>query len=272
MKISEKELTQVVYSAAAIRVLNFKMKPASLCFRTHWHDRIEIIRVKKGEMQIEIANDTFLIQEGELAILPPKTIHKGYSLGTQLEYDVLMFDIRSFYNETDVCKKYLTAIFDGRAKFNNITDNREVIEQFDSICYIDDKDSLSATAEVYRFIDLLIKNCLLELSLKTDNTVTFEMINFLEENFTADVSSDAVARYFGYTVSHFCRKFKSATGLTPMKYLNIYRLEKARKLLQQGAGNVSKIAADCGFSDANYFTRSFKSHFGVAPKYYNSEN
>ncbi|MBQ8233294.1 MAG: helix-turn-helix transcriptional regulator [Lachnospiraceae bacterium] len=63
-------------------------------------------------------------------------------------------------------------------------------------------------------------------------------------------------------------KFKETTGLTPMNYLKIYRVEEAYKLIKEGKRDIGNIAALCGFPDANYFTRCFKAHFGVPPSYF----
>ena len=81
-----------------------------------------------------------------------------------------------------------------------------------------------------------------------------------------------LAERCGYSDAHFCRKFKQTTWLTPTNYLRIFRLEEAAKQLKQGKGTVSDVAMACGFPDPNYFTRCFKTHFGVPPtKYYDTD-
>ena len=94
------------------------------------------------------------------------------------------------------------------------------------------------------------------------------MICYIEENAAQEISIDMLCRKFGYTAAHLCRKFKNATGLSPMTYLKIYRLELAQKKLENRTTGISDIATECGFSDANYFTRCFKKHFGVPPIQY----
>ena len=61
------------------------------------------------------------------------------------------------------------------------------------------------------------------------------------------------------------RKFKTALGVSPMEYLRSYRLERARELLAKSDLGVRHVAAQCGFDDADYFSRVFKSHFGLSP-------
>lgn len=261
----KKELTPVSYSAAAINVRHFVTKAGKYCFRTHWHERMELVRILKGEMSVACGADYLKLFPGDMAIFAPKMPHRGYA-EQDLEYDVLMFDVRSFYNDSEVSKKYLPAIFDGRAKFFEKTSDKETIKCFDEICSKEEKDSLEIMAYVYRLIHLLYENNLLELAKETQRSdAVMEIIEYIEEHFNQEISTATICEYFGYSAEHFCRKFKDATGLTPMNYLKIYRMEEARKLLQLGERNISKIAEECGFTDPNYFTRCFKSHFGYPP-------
>lgn len=53
-----------------------------------------------------------------------------------------------------------------------------------------------------------------------------------------------------------------------MTYLKIYRLELAYKKIKNSDTTISNIATECGFPNANYFTRCFKKHFGFPPTKY----
>lgn len=261
----KKELTPVAYSAAAINVRHFITKKGKDCFRTHWHERMEFIRILSGEMQVVCGTNSMKLQPGDLAIFPPKMPHRGYAK-EDVEYDVLMFDVRSFYNDSQVAQKCLPAIFDGRAKFFGKTSESATIQCFDKICSKEEKGSLEIIAYVYQLIYLLYENSLSEwtdVSRRSD--IVMEMIEYIEENYDKELTITTMSEKFGYSGEHFCRKFKDATGLTPMKYLQIYRMEEANKLLKMGERNIGKIAEQCGFTDSNYFTRCFKAHFGMPP-------
>ena len=94
------------------------------------------------------------------------------------------------------------------------------------------------------------------------------MIKYVEDHFQEEMTIEKLAKEFGYSKEHFCRKFKEVTGLAPMQYLGIYRIEMAEKMLKHTNQSISDIAQQCGFYDANYFTRRFKAHFGMAPTKY----
>lgn len=67
------------------------------------------------------------------------------------------------------------------------------------------------------------------------------------------------------------RKVKALTGVTVNHYLRKFRLRKAIQLLKDQTLNVSEVAYDVGFKDPAYFSRTFRSEFGVSPSEYASK-
>ena len=163
MKNTFLELTPVQYSPSATKILHFQFQPNKRCIRLHWHDRMELLRIKSGKIYIGQGTDLTVASAGELVIIPPKTLHTAHTLDDNVEYDVLMFDVRSFYNETEICKKLLPAIFDGKAVFKAVTSDSEIIRCTDSICADGNQGTMETMAKVYQLIYLLCKKELLEL-------------------------------------------------------------------------------------------------------------
>ena len=268
MKQNLLEQSPIAYSAAATKVLHFSISPNSSCFRLHWHDRIELLRIKSGTMHLEYNTRHLTLSTGELAIITPKVLHKGYTIEDSVKYDVLMFDIRSFYNESEICKSTLPAIYDGRAVFNSVTSDKDILICTDNICKNDGNDAWETAANIYRLLGILFQKELSALHTKPQNHSVRKIVDFIEENAGQEISTATLCETFGYTPAHLCRKFKKATGLSPMTYLKIFRLEKAREKIKNSDVSISQVAAEYGFSDANYFTRCFRTHFGIPPRQY----
>ena len=264
MNESLKELTPVIYSDAAVKILNFKRNPNTSCFNIHWHDRIEILRIKKGEMVVECYTNTFTLKKDEMIVITPKMSHKGYTKKCEVDYDVLMFDLRTFYNKTEVCNRLFPAVFDGNAKLGNVISDSKTIACVDKICNSKDPDSLEIVALVYKLMHLMYKSGLYKIT-DTPKTNINLAIEYIEENYIEDINATLLSKKLGYCTEHFCRKFKETTGITPMTYLKIFRLEKALQMLKSSELTISDIASKCGFYDANYFTRCFKAHYGIPP-------
>lgn len=263
MEKTKLEKTPVVFNKAAVKVLRLKRNTGEKAFSMHWHDRIELIRMRKGKLNILTANEQGVICADEVWIIPPKAPHGAYAL-EDTEYDVLMFDVRNFYNESEICKNFLPAIFEGRACFKLTTDDFDFLKCYDGICLDFTNPTLNTVAEIYRLIFYIYDKCMVEIKNKVNYTAVKEIIEYIEENFSQKLEINQIAKEFGYCTAHFYRKFKAATGLPPTQYIKIFRLEQARKLLEMGE-SVTQAAEACGFDDANYFTRCFKAHFGITP-------
>lgn len=76
---------------------------------------------------------------------------------------------------------------------------------------------------------------------------------------------EAMARIAGYSRYHFTRLFEQHTGKSPAVYLTDLRMKKAASLLHQGNLPVREVAYRCGFTDSNYFGKTFRRVFGLSP-------
>jgi len=72
----------------------------------------------------------------------------------------------------------------------------------------------------------------------------------------------------GMSSTHLYRKLKSLTHLSANEIIKRYRIKKASPLLKNKEGNISEIMYEVGFSNLSYFSKCFKTEFGVTPKKY----
>ncbi|WP_244491144.1 AraC family transcriptional regulator [Paramesorhizobium deserti] len=79
------------------------------------------------------------------------------------------------------------------------------------------------------------------------------------------IGLDELARGCGLSRSHFARAFKTTTGMSPMRWLLVQRIERAKDLLTNSPLPVDQIAHQCGFADQSHFTRAFFRIVGVTP-------
>jgi len=76
---------------------------------------------------------------------------------------------------------------------------------------------------------------------------------------------DELAELSGRSLASFKRDFQNLYSISPRKWINTQRLAHAKMLLHNTSGNVSEVAAECGFDNVPYFIRVFKHEFGVTP-------
>jgi AraC-like DNA-binding protein len=74
-----------------------------------------------------------------------------------------------------------------------------------------------------------------------------------------------IARALGCSVFHLCRSFRRATGLTLHAYREEVRLRLGLERLEDGEGDLSRLALDLGYSSHSHFTAAFHRSFGTPP-------
>lgn len=92
--------------------------------------------------------------------------------------------------------------------------------------------------------------------------------HWLEQHFAQALVIDNVARRFGFGVRNFKRRFKEATGYTPIAYVQTLRLERAKQMLESTRMTLDSITYAVGYEDSNSFRRLFRQRVGMLPAAY----
>lgn len=87
----------------------------------------------------------------------------------------------------------------------------------------------------------------------------------IENDFRHPPPMNSLAGEFKVTPVHMARAFRMIVGVSPLEYVHRLRLEEACRLLSDSSRNVSEVAAEVGFDDANYFSRLFRKKMGMSP-------
>ena len=98
--------------------------------------------------------------------------------------------------------------------------------------------------------------------------IALKAMAFIHAFYTEPISRSDVAAHVGLSERHLTRCFHQEVGLTPITYLNRYRVKQAKVLLDTGEKGVTEIAVEVGFSSSSYFTRVFRDEVGVSPRDY----
>lgn len=268
-----KELTPVMYGENGIKVDYYSHTANRMCFHAHWHDRIELLFIMSGSIDLHIDNEHFTALPGQAVIIMPSMVHCGFSGDYGTDYYAIAIDIGKFHNGTIASAKYLKPIMKQTVKFQSLVEHPRVIkpirELIDSSTKDSNSNSLYAIGKTYEFISLLYEHCTISSRQTQKNDERFGMIlEYVNNHFTENISAGNISKTFGYDETYFCRRFKIVTGITTMNYIRILRLELAQKLLEETSESIGSISFQCGFSDTHYFSNCFKKHFGISPSEY----
>ncbi|MBP5762621.1 MAG: helix-turn-helix domain-containing protein, partial [Lachnospiraceae bacterium] len=91
---------------------------------------------------------------------------------------------------------------------------------------------------------------------------------YIEKNYTLNITLEDVSREVNISSYYLSRIFKEGTGENFIDYLTKLRIEKAKELLSTTQYSMKEICAKSGYSDPNYFSKTFKKNVGVTPTEY----
>ncbi|MFQ9639299.1 MAG: helix-turn-helix domain-containing protein, partial [Eisenbergiella sp.] len=93
------------------------------------------------------------------------------------------------------------------------------------------------------------------------------LCSYMERHYAENLTLDDLLAMTDFGKSYLLRSFTKQTGVSPYRYLQTIRLDKARKLLEQGTAPID-AAGMAGFADQSHFTHFFKEFIGLTPKQY----
>ena len=154
--------------------------------------------------------------------------------------------------------------FDKYFKIDDIEGDRELFER---MCNI-----FTSAEGCYRArVSAMFKLEILKLLETVDDgalpaRMVEELDAYIRENSGDEISNTEIGAIFGYHPFYVSRILKERKGMTLRQYIIAYRIKAAKRLLQFSARTVNEIAEELGFTDASYFTKTFRQSFGMNPK------
>lgn len=98
-----------------------------------------------------------------------------------------------------------------------------------------------------------------------------QAVTYLQRHFREELTNEKLAQALHFHPNYVVRCMKSSYGLTPMEYLQQYRMERAKRLLVTTGWPIARIAEETGFRYAPYFSACFKSSVGLTPLRYRKQ-
>ena len=107
-----------------------------------------------------------------------------------------------------------------------------------------------------------------ELRARHEDEAILAAEHYIRNHFAEELPFEAVARHVGMSPRNFARRFKEATGDTPLAYLHALRIAVAKQMLETTQIGVAEIGQKVGYLDAAFFRQLFQRRSGVGPNEY----
>ena len=238
-------------------------------FPNHFHECYVIGFVEGGCRHLWCKNEEYDLKAGDLILFNPRDNHYCAPLnGEHLDYRALNIDVdimgQAAYEITG--ERYLPHFSSTVLRQSDITPALSKV--YDAIL------NQAPAMEKEEAFFFLLEQLLTEYSVPACEASRAEpdrqiqkLCSYMEAHFAENITLDSLLDMCGYGKSYLLRSFTRQTGVSPYRYLQTIRLDRSKKLLEQGVPPI-EAAAMTGFSDQSHFTNYFKEFIGLTPKQY----
>ena len=87
----------------------------------------------------------------------------------------------------------------------------------------------------------------------------------IHHNITSPWSADSLAKEVSMSRSAFVDRFTTLVGMPPIRYLTVWRLQAAKRILRETSKTIAQLAQEVGYGSDEAFSRAFKREFGLSP-------
>ncbi len=125
--------------------------------------------------------------------------------------------------------------------------------------------------QLMALVPRMIRNyCLLVQTYSRErySSIVRDVLNFVDFHYMEPVSLESLADRYAVNKNYLSSRFHREVGMTVTDYINLTRVRRSLKLLSGTTLSMPEIAERCGFSDANYYTRTFRKIHGSTPTEY----
>lgn len=103
---------------------------------------------------------------------------------------------------------------------------------------------------------------------KTDPLV-LDILDIIHSQYTdRTLSLDSISRQLYLSAAYLCVRFKKAMDVSPVHYINQYRIKASLPLLKDESQKLDEIAQKVGIENGNYYSKVFKKYMGCSPAQY----
>jgi AraC-like DNA-binding protein len=220
----------------------------------HSHPGTELVYLVQGECEISVEKVKLYGYAGTLFILPAGILHNQINF-KRVRTKYVIFNKYPHFDETP--------------RTLALPDDVWISEWLDDIFGLQKEHHDNITALCSGLLYLILQR-ISEIERTEQQHGKYppplsRAISFIEQNFASQIMLTDVAAKAGICPEYLCVLFKKHLNKSPVSYILELRLKYARQLLGDLYLSVKDVSLLCGFNSPNYFSRSFRKHFGKAP-------
>lgn len=252
----------------------------------HWHDEFEFGCVLGGGVLYKTSLSEYVLREGDGIFINSGVLHYLHPLNPTENAQISSH----FFDKTFLSGapgsvfdlKYITPVqetrlLDAYPLYRSCAQSRQFLDQL--------KEASQISSQGGPFYELRLRSLfsgmwetVYDWALKKrshnadtvppDNERIKQLLIFIQSHYSERLSIARIAAQIPISERECYRLFKNSLGISPIDYLNSFRLQKAMELLTSTRQSIVDIAMETGFNSSSYFGKIFKQYYQMTPKQY----
>ena len=248
--------------------------------------------ITRGEAVFKINGEEIIVHKNEIAYIPEGAVMSCWALSDNIEFYSIRFCVTARLNNSDFLGEYFhiptitknaqesvltyfqeiyqSATSQNPSRLFRIRGNLELI-----LAYLTQRANAEGEAEVPSERDVPDAHSLEAIRRRNAKTQNINrdpriqvVVDYLTPHLNEPFTIQSLSEMAQVSQTSFRRLFKAHTGKSPSDYIRELRMTSAARMLLTSDREIAEIGYQVGFSDANYFSRTFRQVFGVSPHQY----
>ncbi len=245
-------------------------RPANKHFELHNHDNYEIFLFIEGDTNYIVEENSYTLKPYDIIVIRKNEMHRAFH-NSKTKYQRFVINVLPEFFEKFNCRQYEDNFFDtslGNKISADVVMSKGIYDAFMRLeSYTNDLKDLNSPIAPAIITEILhlINNTDNYIDADIKNKSVGKIINYLNENFTDNISLDELEQKFFMSKHYICRSFKKVTGLTLHQYVTKKKMAYIRELIKNGK-NISEASSLAGYNSYASFYRAYIKEYNCPPK------
>lgn len=229
-------------------------------------DHFKLHYIHSGKGILKVGNKTYNLVKGQCFLICPEVVtYYSADLGEPWTYYWVAFNglnARTYLSRANLSLE--NPILD-------FSDEEIIINCFTQMfkdSQIKKSGDMRMLSSLYLLLATLSDSTSNEVSSSNINSHVKKSLEWIEVNYSGNISISEMADYVGLNRKYFSKLFKESVGMSPQNFLINFRLNKACELMKNPHLSIGEISRSVGYDDQLLFSRIFKKFKNTAPNLY----
>lgn len=240
----------------------------------HWHEELQATWVWEGELECSIHGKQLILGNDKLLLVKQHQLHSSRT--TTGDANTLCINFTPEIFHPLILEKYISPLLDSQS-FTYALVHLQPFELSMLKNLLDQSQQPLEYFSVMNFLSLIFEHIVKdqqenqEIPNPEEMKIFQELLHFVHTNYAEPLTVKDISAAGIINKNRCTALFQKYTGLSPIKYLNEYRLYTAKNLILHTDRSISDISGDVGYNQISYFIQQFSASYGMPPLKYRNQ-